>query len=50
MSREVEIKSEHVKFIQKVPKDWSNKRVKEELKDLMPIDRVKNVKNKNKMK
>ena len=30
-----------------VPKKWSNKRVKEELGDLIPIDKVKSVPKKN---
>lgn len=48
--REVKIKSEHVEFTQKVPKDWSNKRVKNELKDLMPIDKVTSIRNSKKKK
>ena len=40
-TREVEITSEDVTFINEVPIDWDNDRVREELEDLFPIDEVK---------
>lgn len=43
MWRYVKIKSENIEFIQHVPKNWDNERVKEELSDLMPIDNVKSI-------
>ena len=40
-TREVEITSEDVTFINEVPMDWDNDRVREELEDLFPIDEIK---------
>ena len=40
-TREVEITSEDVTFLNEVPIDWDNDRVREELEDLFPIDEVK---------
>ena len=47
MWRYVSIEHDGKGFIQHVPKKWSNKRVKEELGDLIPIDKVKSVPKKN---
>ena len=43
MFRFVKIKSENTSAIYHVPKKWSNKRVKEELGGLFPVDKVTSV-------
>ena len=43
MWRYVKIKSEDNEFVQHVPKNWDNEKVKEELNDLFPIDEVESV-------
>ena len=43
MWRYVKIKSEDSEFVQHVPENWNNERVKEELNDLFPIDSVKSI-------
>lgn len=41
--RFVKIKSNGNEFVQHVPKYWSNSRVKEELGDIFPIEKISNV-------
>ena len=43
MWRYVKIKTEDSEFVQHVPENWNNERVKEELNDLFPIDSVKSI-------